>query len=123
MSKCVGFFFELTESDQKSKLHSLRCEAASANEPKIISYLKSGIDAGVSMVIERDVLAHPPKVLGEAILKSDGQWIWPVSLAYFVETYHIKLPNDFILSMTENDWRVPPNIDFPPEVPKGHIGM
>ena len=54
---------------------------------------------------------------------TDGKWIWPSSLAYYVETYDLGLPADFLEDMANNDWSVPPDTKVPFEVPEGHVAM
>ncbi len=122
--KRVGFFFEETEADQVSQLKMLRREKASASEPEIIQYLTSGTDCGVAMTIEHDLLSDPPKAIGEALLKTDGVWTWPLSLAYYVENYHIKLPDEFIERMSALDWIAPTDVDIDEiQFPDGHTEM
>jgi len=121
--KKVGFFFELPEDDQRKELSRLRRSEGSLNESKIVNYLTTGIDTGVAMIIERDLLSDPPKPLGEAVLKSDGEWVWPVSLAYYVSTYHVDLPDEFVEVMARNAWRVREDVELSSEFPEGHVEM
>ena len=117
----VGFFFEFSEDEQRDELGRLRRADGSPDESKIVEYLSSGIDAGVAMVIEHDVLCDPPRPIGEAVLRSDGEWIWPASLVYYVQTYHLELPMRFLDQMARNGWRVPENAEYVPEIPEGHV--
>ncbi len=121
--KRVGFFFELSEDEQRNELTRLRRWSGAPDESKIIEYLLSGVDAGVAMVIEHDVLCDPPKPLGEAVIKSDGEWAWPASLAYYVGKYHIALPTEFVAKMARHGWRVPANAKCVSETPEGHVEM
>lgn len=121
--KRVGFFFEESEVDQVSCLNSLRREEPSEFEPKIVQYLRSGADCGVAMTIERDPLSNPPKAIGETVLKTDGEWTWPASLAYFVQNYHIELPEEFVEKMAALNWIAPTDVDVEREIPNGHIEM
>ena len=57
--KKVGFFLELTEDEQRNELARLRRPEGSLDESKIIDYLSSGVNAGVAMVVEHDVLCDP----------------------------------------------------------------
>lgn len=123
MYKRVGFFFEETESDQRKLLRSLENEKAHPREADIIRYLSSGIDAGAAMIVEHDYMKTPPLVIGEAVLQSDGEWIWPSSLVYYVSEYHISLPEEFIIKMEQNNWVVPLGIELHPEIPEGHVEM
>jgi hypothetical protein len=44
---------------------------------------------------------------------SDGEWVWPQGLAHYVERHAVFLPDGFIEAMQSNDWRPPPNGEFP----------
>lgn len=121
--KRIGFFFELSPDVQRKQLNELRKEEPHVNESQILDYLSSGVDAGVAMIVEHDVLKEPPKPLGEAVLRSDGEWIWPASLAYYVREYHLELPSDFIRKMKDQNWQIPSSVKFTPEIPEGHIEM
>ena len=122
-TKRVGFFFELSTAQQRDRVRELSREQPHPNEHEIVRYLSGGVDAGASMMIEHDFLEEPPRVLGEVILRSDGEWIWPSSLAYYVRQYHVELPNEFVELMKENNWQVPSDAEYTPEVPDGHIEM
>lgn len=123
MHKKVGFFFENSENEQRSQLNAIKNNEAHPKEAKVIQYLMSGIDVGVTMIVEHDYLKVPPELLGEAILKSDGEWVWPTSLAYYVRSYHISLPEEFLAKMERENWRVSSDKVVTPEVPEGHIEM
>ena len=121
--KRIGFFFELSPDDAVAELNRLRRVDASPNEQKIVDYLRSGVDAGVTMIVQHDPLSDPPKQLGEAVLKCDGEWLWPESLAYFVEAYHIELPEEFVEAIRRNGWKIPSDASYVSEVPEGYIQM
>lgn len=40
--------------------------------------------------------------------EADGTWAWYGDLAYYVEKYHVRLPNEFIEHMKMNNWMVSP---------------
>ena len=121
--KRIGFFFEQSVDEQRSQLNSLRNVEPHLREAEIIQYLTSGVDAGVAMIVEHDYLQEPPATLGEAVLKSDGEWIWPASLAYFIREYHLTLPTEFLEKMEQHSWRVSPDVEYSPEIPDGHVEM
>ncbi len=121
--KEVGFFIGLSPEEQRDRINDLRRDEPHENEAEIINYLLNGFNAGVSMTLEEDVLRDPPKLLGEAILLSDNEWIWPASLAYYVREYHVELPPEFIKKMKNKGWRIPPTEKYIPDIPEGHIEM
>lgn len=121
--KKIGFFYEESQNDQHSHLSALRNDLPHPAETEILQYLSSGIDAGVCMLIEHDYLKMPPKFLGSATLLSDGEWLWPKSLTYYVREYHISLPEEFVIKMKQQNWCVSPDTKLTPKVPEGDIKM
>ena len=119
----VGFYFELEPQEQRAELHRLRSRSSHSDKDSILKYLRSGIDAGAVMMIDYDYVCQPEATIGEIVLKSDGKWIWPSSLAYYVEKYDIQLPEQFVFEMRSIDWIVPPDAAIPFEVPEGHVAM
>jgi hypothetical protein len=43
---------------------------------------------------------------------TDGQYAWPSDLAYYVERYHVRLPDDFVSVIAAHGWRVPEAVDL-----------
>lgn len=37
---------------------------------------------------------------------TDGIWVWPGELPYYVKKYHIQLEPEFIKTMQKNEWTV-----------------
>jgi hypothetical protein len=38
---------------------------------------------------------------------TDGEWIWPTDLIYYVEEYHAELPAEFVARMASFGWSCP----------------
>jgi hypothetical protein len=38
---------------------------------------------------------------------TDGVWVWPGTLSFYVEKYRVELPPDFIERMAALDWTCP----------------
>ncbi len=43
-----------------------------------------------------DVLDESKGVIGSLEILTDGEWIWPSDLSYYLQNYHIKLDERFI---------------------------
>ncbi|HWT75744.1 MAG TPA: hypothetical protein VN258_13650 [Mobilitalea sp.] len=105
--KSIGFFKELKHGDEDSEcLRLLTRKEADKNENGILQYLSSGITICVSPGIVKDVL-DDSKIIGSLSILTDGIWVWPSDLLYYVKEYHINLNNDFVLYMSQNNWTVP----------------
>ncbi|MFF4472979.1 hypothetical protein ACFYZ3_25845 [Streptomyces sp. NPDC001599] len=67
------------------------------------------------MGAQADVLdAEGPILVSAGSLLTDGVWLWREDLAYYVATYHLALPGDFLARVGELDHR-------PPEVPESRL--
>lgn len=64
------------------------------NQDLITAYLKTGTPVMVQTAYARDVFTGT--LLGyEKIFVNDGVYAWSNDLAYYVEKYNLKLPDDF----------------------------
>ena len=119
----IGHFYELSSDSQRQEIRNLRGNLHAPLKQKALRYLRSGVNTGIVIMVEYDHSSMPEACLGSVGLMSDGKWIWPSSLAYYVETYDLGLPADFLEDMANNDWSVPPDTKVPFEVPEGHVAM
>jgi hypothetical protein len=39
---------------------------------------------------------------------SDGVWLWTNALAYYVQHYHFRVPDEFVRHMQQRNWTPPP---------------
>jgi hypothetical protein len=106
--KHVGFFRELY--DDEPRLPSIReaiRPSPHPDEARIIAYLKAGVGlAGVGKYVG-DVLNPAARFAISPGLETDGVWLWRADLPYYVATYHVELPDEFVANMRQNGWSVP----------------
>ncbi len=121
--KKVGFFFEFSADAHRSQLESLMRTVPHSREQDIVAYLSAGKNFGVVPLTQFDNQIDPPKSLGEIVLVSDGEWIWPTSLTYFVQTYHIDLPEQFVEHMSSHNWRMSEQIEVEAQLIEGHVEL
>jgi hypothetical protein len=97
-------------SDSVSQLPSLR-DAVSThpqkNEDAIIQYLKGAPNYCAMGKVVRDVIDPENKALLYPGTNTDGLYLWPLELAYYVQKYHISLPHRFLERMAGRNWRPP----------------
>ncbi len=105
----VGYFRELF--DDEPTLPSIRSalrDIAHPHEEQIVEYLRIGVAlAGIGRYVE-DVLnpnARIPSLTPSP--RTDGVWVWREDLSYYVATYHVELPAEFMLHMQQNSWVIP----------------
>ena len=94
--KPAGFFRELEHGDQDgpSLIASLG-QGSTAETKAIVQYLLDAPVVAVCPGIVIDVM-EPMIKIGPPHLHSDGTWIWPQDLAYYVDRHHVRLPEEFI---------------------------
>lgn len=84
------------------------------DEDKIYRYLKAGITVVACGGVVKDIVDSNNGIAGCPDLLTDGIWLWPGDLAYYVKKYHLKLDEDFIKSMSNHEWCIKdiPSIDY-----------
>ena len=101
--KRVGFFKELTHGDKNAtSIKEIIGQNTLDKESKIINYLNNG-----KIFCIAPVLDESKGVIGSLEILTDGEWIWPSDLSYYLQNYHIKLDEQFIDHIKKNNWKVP----------------
>lgn len=110
--KRVGFFSELRHGNPEgpSLKASVSAAAWHSEAARIASYLSEATVVRASPGLTTDVLSENAPVIGSLRILTDGVWAWPSDLAYFFRHYHVRLPEDFVAHMRENNWH-PPTIN------------
>lgn len=113
--KRQGFFKEMPHGEESdpSILKFIQNEK-NKRMKEICQYLKEGSVLVACGGIAQDVINPQNGGAGCPDMITDGIWIWPGDLAYYVMQYNLKLDEDFIHTMKENKWHVNcnTNIDF-----------
>ncbi|HEX4795991.1 MAG TPA: hypothetical protein VH370_19540 [Humisphaera sp.] len=89
-------------------LPSLRNAVASCpqdHEEEIISYLANSPCYSAMGKVVRDVLDPDSTVHLYPATMTDGLYLWPLELAYYVRKYHVRLPADFFQRMASLNWK------------------
>jgi hypothetical protein len=109
----IGFFRELRHSkpDGPSLKDSLRA-GPQLYEENIIRYLRAGKVLMMAPGVVSDVLDPSKGIITSLSIVTDGRFAWRSDLAYYVERYHLALPNNFVAHMRDNGWAVPASIDL-----------
>lgn len=107
----VGFFFELDPELFVSTVESMRRSEPCPDERRILEYLESGAICGILTMLDEDLLEDPPVPVGVPEIRTDGKYLWPSTLCYYVKRYHVTLPGAFVQDMRHNSWKVPSGID------------
>lgn len=106
--KLVGFYRELPHGlPNGPSLRAVVGDTSHPDENGIVTYLRGGTILSMTMGPGRDVLSPTPKLIDPSHVLTDGLWIWPLDLAYYVENYHAGLPADFVARMRSLSWMPP----------------
>lgn len=73
---------------------------------KAIKYLRSGRAIVLSLGAAYDIFDES-KIAGTPSIFTDGIWAWKNSIIYYLENYNLELPNEFLIHMEKNKWKVP----------------
>ncbi len=106
----LGYFRELPHGDPEGpSIHPLVNQGHYDDCDQILDYLSKGIMfMGVLMAV-RDILNPGSKnpIPDFAHIRTDGVWAWSGDLSYYLRTYQVKLPDEFVAHVRERNYQVP----------------
>ncbi|WP_234367425.1 hypothetical protein [Streptomyces pluripotens] len=115
MIKQAGFYRELGGSGHDTPpAPSLRDAARSSgewDEDRLVAYLEASHEIYTTMGAERDVIADDVWITGAGSLVTDGTFVWPTELAYYVQRHHVALLPEFAAHIRARNY-------ISPEVPR-----
>jgi hypothetical protein len=97
----------LEDARELPSLRDAVCTTAHANEQKVIRYLENGPNYSAMGKVVRDVLDPGNGAMLFPGTNTDGLFLWPLELAYYVRKYHVRLPSAFLERMASRDWQPP----------------
>jgi hypothetical protein len=74
---------------------------------RIADYLAGGHPVVMSPALADDALDPGRKAVAEVGILTDGVWLWPAELAYYVRVHGLAPSPEHIRHMEDNGWRVP----------------
>jgi hypothetical protein len=106
--KSVGFFRELRhgDADGPSLKESIRPQPH-PDTASMIAYLQGGHVIATTGARVHDALDPSKKYIAVLGVATDGAWIWSTDLSYYVATYNVILPDEFIDHMQRLRWQAP----------------
>ena len=109
----VGFFRELRHGDPEGEsLREAIQPSPRPNEARIVGYLRAGKMLVGTMGVTRDVLVDKGPIVGSPHVLTDGVYAWAADLAYYVERYHARVPEQLVNHMAANNWQVPSVVEI-----------
>ena len=84
------------------------------NSKQLAAYLSAGVVCVGSPGVVCDLIAGTGDPIGSGSLLTDGVWIWPDDLGYYIQRYKVELPVTFINFIRERNYSPPSEseIDF-----------
>lgn len=105
--KTTGFYKEMPHAiEAKESILEFIDKGNCADIDKVCTYLKSGIELIISPSVTKDLINPEKGTSGTASLYTDGMWVWPGDLAYYVKNYNLRLSDAFLATMVSNEWKV-----------------
>ena len=111
--KRFGFFDTVSLEQRKAQLtHLIGGSSEHAQKENVLGYLRDGEQLILVAGIVRDPLDPKRPIIGSPHILTDGTWAWSADVAYYVEKYNLRIPDDFVEAMRNNSWRVPKVADL-----------
>lgn len=116
----IGFFTELEHGDSEAFALSdllgnpARPAERLPNEDLVASYLESGHRLRTATGLAFDVLddSEDDIAIGPPHLLTDGRYVWPADLPYYLRRYHVPLLASTLIHFERQGYRVPTEIDL-----------
>ena len=112
MSQVKRLIYKELAPEQADQVDALSLRAAMSDEPQdheadIIRYLETAANYSALGKVVGDVLNPGEKAAIYPGTNTDGLYLWPSELGYYVRKYHVHLPNEFVARMASLNW-IPP---------------
>jgi hypothetical protein len=109
----VGNFFELGYDHHPNAPLLRACRGKRTRERKreVLAYLRAGKTYIASPGIDRDFFDKRRRADTRSLM-TDGVYVWPELLRYYVDEHDVELPQDFEAHMSANGWRPPGSVDI-----------
>ena len=105
--KTVGYYKEMVQGRETDpSIYDFINKENADIIKNICNYLNQGIAFIVSPGTVSDVIHPENGTVGISSSYTDGVWLWPGDLAYYVKKYSLKLPEEFVDTMQKNNWKV-----------------
>ncbi len=77
------------------------------NAGRVVAYLHGGTLLAARPMVVGDFLRPERELVSTSHWYTDGVWVWPTDLVYYVEKYHAELPAEFVSHMESAGWVCP----------------
>ena len=92
--KCIGQIKEIY-GDGYPSLRELISDVPFENKENVLHHMKNAQVTAAAAGVFRDILTGEV-IPAEALCLTDGEYYWRSDIAYYVERYNMRLPQEFI---------------------------
>lgn len=103
----AGFFRELHDGRGLPSIRDAVRSERHPNEARIVAYLDDGLCLAACGGVQRDVLDPSPGRYTSPDMMTDGVWLWPRDLCYYVAAHGVEVPAEFVEHMRLRGWVIP----------------
>lgn len=82
-----------------------------AERDRVLNYLNTAPGALASSGMSSCFICGA--AIPAAVYKSDGEWLWHVSLTHLIECHQVRVPNEFVESIRRRDYTPPSKCPVP----------
>ena len=109
----VGNFFELGYDHQPTapRLRASRGKRSRGHKAEVLAYLRAGTTYIASPGIDRDFFDERRRSDTRSLM-TDGVYVWPELLSYYVDEHDVELPDEFEEHMAASGWKAPDTVDL-----------
>ena len=109
--RLVGNFREMGDpSPHAPSLVETRGRRGRAHKQEVLTYLRTAPVIVFSPGLSEDYFEPTRRIKGPS-MRTDGTYVWPEYLAYYVDRYDVELPPDFEAHMHTLAWQLPQGLD------------
>lgn len=106
--RTIGYYKEMPQGkDTDPSIYDAVGKGDALLIEKICKYLDNGTVLVVSPGVTTDIIEDTDWAVGTGSACTDGRWLWPDDLSYYVRKYNIALPKAFLDTMHDNEWENP----------------
>jgi hypothetical protein len=109
----VGFFKEMHHGEPHDfSLHDFVSPEPIPDEARLVQYLEAGYIFRKATEVAGDMLnLDDDRPIGLPHYLTDGTYVWPGDLPYYVRRYHVRLPPAFMIHARKLGFEVPGDVD------------
>ncbi|RSS65981.1 hypothetical protein EF912_00440 [Streptomyces sp. WAC07061] len=108
--KILGFYEELwppAAGNPEGPISDFVRDFPQPDQDAIVEYLDSGCEILSFMGSVKDVLGSDERIVGGDNILTDGEWVWRGDLWFYVLTYHLALPGEFLQQVRARQYVAP----------------